>query len=84
MIEIRTFPKEEQETSLAVYRDEDMIEVYSSDMTVITKLKKITPKEYIKILSVNEAGNITAAIFTVYKNQVLFRKVPKKSKINIK
>ena len=84
MIEVRSFPKEEQETSLAVYRHDKIIEIYSSDMTVITKLKKITPKEHIKILTVNEAGNITSAIFTVYKNQVLYRKVPKNSKINAK
>lgn len=40
MIEVRSFPQEEQETSLAVYRQDKIIEVYSSDMTVITKLKK--------------------------------------------
>lgn len=84
MIEVRSFPQEEQETSLAVYRHDKIIEVYSSDMTVITKLKKITPKDHIKILTINKVGNITSAIFTVYKNQVLYRKVPKKSKINAK
>lgn len=84
MIEVRSFSQEEQEMSLAVYRHDKIIEIYSSDMTVITKLKKITPEEHIKVLTVNEAGNITSAIFTVYKNQVLYRKVPKNSKINAK
>ena len=82
MIEVRSFPKEEQETTIATYRGDATINIYSSDSTVITKLKKITPKGNIKILTVNEAGNITSGIFTVYKNQVLYRKVPKKSKIH--
>ena len=84
MIEVKSFQKEEQETSLAAYRDDKIIEVYSSDMTVITKLKKITPKEHIKILSVNESGNITSAKFKIDKRQLLFRNIPKKCKIEAK
>lgn len=84
MVEVRSFIKEEQETTLAMYRGDKMIEIYSSDMTMITKLKKITPKDRIKILTVNEDGNITSAIFTVHKNQVLYRNVPKNSKLNMK
>ena len=73
MIEIRTIPKEEQETTITFYRGDDMIDVYSSDRTVITKLKKITKEENIKILSVNENNTITSGIFRIYRKQLSFR-----------
>ena len=80
-MEIMSFSKEEQETTVAYYRDEKMIEVYSSDMTVITKLKKITKADNIEVLSKNELGNITSAKFKIDKRQLLFRNVPKTCKI---
>lgn len=76
-----SFPKDEQETTVSYYRDDKIIEVYSSDMTVITKLKKITKDDNIEVLSKNELGNITSAKFKIDKRQLLFRNIPKSCKI---
>lgn len=76
-----SFPKDEQETTVSYYRDDKIIEVYSSDMTVITKLKKITKDDNIEVLSRNELGNITSAKFKIDKRQLLFRNIPKSCKI---
>ena len=76
-----SFSKDEQETTVSYYRDDKIIEVYSSDMTVITKLKKITKDDNIEVLSRNELGNITSAKFKIDKRQLLFRNIPKKCKI---
>ena len=75
-----SFSKDEQETTVSYYRDDKIIEVYSSDMTVITKLKKITKDDNIEVLSRNELGNITSAKFKIDKRQLLFRNIPKKCK----
>lgn len=76
-----SFSKDEQETTVSYYRDDKIIEVYSSDMTVITKLKKITKDDNIEVLSKNELGNITSAKFKIDKRQLLFRNIPKSCKI---
>ena len=76
-----SFSKDEQETTVSYYRQDKIIEVYSSDMTVITKLKKITKDDNIEVLSRNELGNITSAKFKIDKRQLLFRNIPKKCKI---
>ena len=76
-----SFSKDEQETTVSYYRNDKIIEVYSSDMTVITKLKKITKDDNIEVLSVNELGNITSAKFKIDKRQLLFRNIPKSCKI---
>lgn len=76
-----SFSKDEQETTVSYYRDDKIIEVYSSDMTVITKLKKITKDDNIEVLSRNELGNITSAKFKIDKRQLLFRNIPKSCKI---
>ena len=76
-----SFSKDEQETTVSYYRDDKIIEVYSSDMTVITKLKKITKDDNIEVLSRNELGNITSAKFRIDKRQLLFRNIPKSCKI---
>ena len=73
---IMNIPKNEQETSLAFYRDDKEIIVYSSDKTVITKLLKITDK--VEVLTTNEAGTITSGKFTLDVSQILFRATPKK------
>ena len=73
---IMNIPKNEQETSLAFYRDDEEIIVYSSDKTVITKLLKITDK--VEILTTNEEGTITSGKFTLDASQILFRATPKK------
>ena len=80
-MDIISFSKDEQETTVSYYRDDKIIEVYSSDMTVITKLKKITKDDNIEVLSRNELGNITSAKFKIDKRQLLFRNIPKKCKI---
>ena len=80
-MDIISFSKEEQETTVSYYRQDKIIEVYSSDMTVITKLKKITKDDNIEVLSRNELGNITSAKFKIDKRQLLFRNIPKKCKI---
>ena len=80
-MDIISFSKEEQETTVSYYRQDKIIEVYSSDMTVITKLKKITKDDNIEVLSVNELGNITSAKFRIDKRQLLFRNIPKSCKI---
>ena len=77
-----SFSKDEQETTVSYYRNDKIIEVYSSDMTVITKLKKITKDDNIEVLSVNELGNITSAKFKIDKRQLLFRNIPKYSVLN--
>lgn len=76
-----SFSKDEQETTVSYYRQDKIIEVYSSDMTVITKLKKITKDDNIEVLSRNELGNITSAKFKIDKRQLLFRNIPKSCKI---
>ena len=76
MKEIMNFPLTEQETTVTFLRGDQEIEVYSSDMTMITKLKKLTDK--VDVLSVNESGSITSAKFTLKVNQLLFRKEPAK------
>lgn len=76
-----SFSKDEQETTVSYYRQDKIIEVYSSDMTVITKLKKITKDDNIEVLSRNELGNITSAKFRIDKRQLLFRNIPKSCKI---
>lgn len=76
-----SFSKDEQETTVSYYRQDKIIEVYSSDMTVITKLKKITKDDNIEVLSRNELGNITSAKFKIDKRQLLFRNIPKTCKI---
>ena len=76
MADVINFPKEEQETSLAFYRDDKEVEVYTSDSTMITKLKKIT--DNYDVLTVNENGNITSAKFLLDIKQILFRPIPKK------
>ena len=76
-----SFSKDEQETTVSYYRDDKIIEVYSSDMTVITKLKKITKDDNIEVLSRNELGNITSAKFKIDKRQLLLRNIPKSCKI---
>lgn len=80
-MDIISFSKDEQETTVSYYRNDKIIEVYSSDMTVITKLKKITKDDNIEVLSVNELGNITSAKFKIDKRQLLFRNIPKSCKI---
>lgn len=75
MIDVMTFGLDEQETSLAFIRGDDMIEVYSSDSTMITKLKKIT--DDIEILTTDDKGRITSANFRLTAKQILFRKEPK-------
>ena len=69
-MDIISFSKEEQETTVSYYRQDKIIEVYSSDMTVITKLKKITKDDNIEVLSRNELGNITSAKFKIDKRQL--------------
>ena len=76
-----SFSKDEQETTVSYYRQDKIIEVYSSDMTVITKLKKITKDDNIEVLSKNELANITSAKFKIDKRQLLFRNIPKSCKI---
>ena len=75
-----TFGLDEQETSLAFLRGDDMVEVYSSDGTMITKLKKITDK--VEVLTTDDKGRITSAKFRLDIRQVLFRNVPAKKTIN--
>ena len=73
MIEVTYIPKEEQETTITFYRGDEMIDVYSSDNTVITKLKKITKEENIKVLSVSKNNTITAGVFRIDRKQLSFR-----------
>ena len=80
-MDIMTFGLDEQETSLAFIRGDEDIEVYSSDRTMITKLKKLTDE--VEVLTVDDKGAITSAKFTLKAKQVLFRNEPKSFTRNI-
>ena len=77
---IMEFSKAEQETTVNMIRGENTIQVYSSDSTVITQLKKLTHDIDIKTQS--KDGRITSAVFILNKKQLLFRNIPRNSKVN--
>lgn len=70
-MDIRSFSKEEQETTITFQRDDNHIQVYSSDRTMITKLKKVT--ENITVLSVDKNGEITSCKCELDRKQLSFR-----------
>ena len=71
-MEQMTFKVEEQETTIAFYRNDKTVVVYTSDRTMITKLSKVTNK--IEVLTVDDKGNTTSANFTLDIKQLSFRK----------
>ena len=48
MNDVMIFPRSEQETTISFSRYDDMIEVYTSDSTVITKLNKVVATDSIR------------------------------------
>lgn len=71
-MEQMTFKTEEQETTIAFYRNDKEVVVYTSDRTMITKLSKVTNK--IEVLTVDSNNNTTSANFTLDIKQLSFRK----------
>ena len=74
MNDIMIFSRDEQETTISFSRYDDMIEVYTSDSTVITKLNKVVATENIDVITTDENGRITSAIFWLKPRQLSFRK----------
>ena len=62
MNDVVIFPRSEQETTISFSRYDDMIEVYTSDSTVITKLNKVVTTENVDVITTDENGRITSAI----------------------
>ena len=58
MNDVVIFPRSEQETTISFSRYDDMIEVYTSDSTVITKLNKVVATENIDVITTDENGRI--------------------------
>lgn len=75
---VYNFPSAEQETTIAYYRTDSTITVYSSNTTDITKILKITDHDNVKVLSVSDSGVITAIQTELDTRQVHFRNIPKK------
>ena len=74
MNDVMIFSRDEQETTISFSRYDDMIEVYTSDSTVITKLNKVVATENIDVITTDENGRITSAIFWLKPIQLAFRK----------
>ena len=74
MNDVMIFPRNEQETTISFSRYDDMIEVYTSDSTVITKLNKVVATEHIDVITTDGGGRITSAIFWLKPRQLSFRK----------
>lgn len=71
-MEQMTFKVEEQETTIAFYRNDKKIVVYTSDRTMITRLSKVTNE--IEVLTVDNNNSPTSANFTLDIKQLSFRK----------
>ena len=69
LVDIRTFEKNEKETT--IIKTNDNILIYSSIGTDITKLLKIA--DNVEILTATENGTITSIKCTLSKEQVQFR-----------
>ena len=74
MNDVMIFARDEQETTISLYRYDDMVEVYTSDSTVITKLNKVVATENIDVITTDGDGRITSAIFWLKPRQLSFRK----------
>ena len=74
MNDVMVFPRSEQETTINFSRYDDMIEVYTSDSTVITKLNKVVATENIDVITTDVDGRITSAIYWLKPRQLSFRK----------
>ena len=73
-MEIKEFLASEQETTVFFERITNEMIIYTSDSTVITKLKKIYPIEQIQVLTVNRNGNASSIKIVTKKNLITFRK----------
>ena len=74
MNDIMLFAKDEQETTVNFCRGDEMVEVYTSDTTMITKLSKIVSDNDIDVLTTDGNNRITSAIFWLKLRQLSFRK----------
>ena len=74
MNDVVIFPRNEQETTISFSRYDDMIEVYTSDSTVITKLNKVIAAENVDVITTDGDGRITSAIYWLKPRQLSFRK----------
>ena len=73
------FAVDEQETTVNYLRQDDFIEVYTSDTTMITKLNKITTKEQRTVLTRDKNGKATSVKYVLDVKQLTFRNPPKES-----
>lgn len=76
-LEVTSTPVDEQETTINISRDEDTAEIYTSDSTMITKLKNLW-KIYPKSLKCWECGRdglnkVTGYMFSCSKKCISFR-----------
>lgn len=79
MIEME-FTTDEQETTINSFRDEDFVEVYTSDKLMITKIMKINPID-LEIITISpRTGTPTSIKAKLDKKQLLFRDIPKSKK----
>lgn len=74
MNDVMIFSKDEQETTVNFSRGDEVVEVYTSDSTMITKLNKIVEADNIDVLTTDDNGRITSAIFWLKLRQLSFRK----------
>lgn len=81
MSDIMIFPTKDQETTVNFGRGDEIVEVYTSDSTMITKLEKLNNE--CDIITTDGNGRITSAIYYLNIKQVLFRNVPKKKDLGL-
>lgn len=74
---IMEFPTKEQETTINWYRGDKKILLYTSDSTMITKLKKLVDEKDIQILTTDKNGRITSMKAMLDFKQLSFRNKPK-------
>lgn len=69
-------PKQEQETVLSFHRDDQSIDVFTSDSTIITKMDKLcgkNPTAYKHIKDSTSNGEITGKFYRMSKKLLSFR-----------
>ena len=74
IVDIISFPSDEQESTFSSYRSDNMVSVYTSDSTMITKLLKVVPHDEITVLTVSNSGFITSIKCTLGKKQLSLRR----------
>ncbi len=74
IVDVISFPSDEQESTFSSYRSDNTVSVYTSDSTMITRLLKVVPHNEITVLTVSSSGFITSIKCSLGKKQLSLRK----------